>query len=187
MSALVLPEDFSVEERGQRAEKYFLEGYNCAQSVVLAFSDVLISNNLMPFGESQTGSAEAMLKNLSAGFGGGFGRLREVCGAVSGMTMLAGFLAPSTDPSDMTAKTANYSLVQAMAEDFKKEKGSIVCRDLLAIKMAIKATASVCEAFTDGPQPSVRTPEYYKTRPCTANVGLAARILAEHILATLIQ
>jgi len=170
-----LPEGFSVEERGKRAEQYFLEGYNCAQSVALAFSDLLPD---LP---------EDTLKKLSAGFGGGFGRLREVCGAVSGMTMFAGFIVPASDSSDKAAKTANYALVQEMAEEFRKVKGSIVCRDLLNMSMEAKAgmgtihSATATGVLNEGPQPSPRTDEYYRTRPCTANVGLAARILAARI------
>jgi len=149
-----------VEERQKRAEELFESGYNCCQAVVLAFSD------LIPMSEEQ-------IKAACCGFGGGFGRLREVCGAVSGMTMLTGFVGRlSMDPSDKAARTANYAMVQTLAEGFRKEKGSIVCRDLLGIRAG---------EHRESPTPSDRTVHYYSTRPCTANVGFAARLVAEKL------
>lgn len=149
----------SSEDRRQLAEKYFTEGFNCCQSVVLAFED------LLPL------SREELLA-LASGFGGGFGRLREVCGAVSGMTIIAGFLKPAADPSNTRERRDNYALVQQFANAFKEERGSIVCRELLGIRAG---------ATPENPQPSERNAEYYHTRPCQANVGLAARIVAEYI------
>jgi len=161
MERIVLPQDFSAEERGRRAEELFVSGYNCCQAVALAFADII------------EGAPEQTLKIITAGFGGGFGRLREVCGAVSGMTVLAGFIRPAADPGEKEAKTANYALVQDFAGKFKEQRGSIICRELLDLRMAHKA---------ESPEPSDRTPEYYKTRPCTVNVGVAARIVANTLL-----
>lgn len=151
-------DNISIEERQAHAEELFENGYNCCQAVVLAFSDI-------------TGLDEDSLKAATSGFGGGFGRLREVCGAVSGMTFLAGFIEPATDPSDKTQRAANYALVQKFAERFRQERGSIVCRELLGIRLAEK----------ESPVPSDRTPAYYHARPCTTNVGTAARIVAEYL------
>ncbi|MCQ2149653.1 MAG: C-GCAxxG-C-C family protein [Bacteroidales bacterium] len=155
-----IPEDFSVEERQARAESFFLEGYNCNQAVLLAFADLL------------GGVDDRTLKLIGSGMGGGVGRLREVCGAVSAMAMVAGFLSPADRPAALEARSANYALVQKMAARFREEKGSIVCREILGLRAG----------HTDAPHPSERTPEYYRTRPCTANVGLAARIVAEAVL-----
>lgn len=150
--------DISITDRQQRAEELFLEGYNCCQAVVLAFDD------LLPVGRDE-------LLALTSGFGGGMGRMREVCGAVSGMTILAGFISPGSDPSDKAAKTANYTLVQRFAASFREQKGSIICRELLGLRAEEKSA----------PEPSDRNPAYYHTRPCQANVGLAARIVAEYL------
>lgn len=164
MTEMRLPEGFDPIERGDRAERFFNEGYNCCQSVVLAFSDIL---------HDSCGLSESMLTTISSGFGGGFGRLREVCGAVSGMTLMAGFMRPSTDPSIKEERAANYALVQEFASAFKAESGSIVCRELLGLAGHPKET----------PVPSDRTPEYYKKRPCGQQVRTAAIIVAEKLLA----
>ena len=104
--------------RAERAEELFFEGYTCAQSVVLAFADV-------------TGVDEGVLRRLSAPFGGGMGRLREVCGAVSGMVMLLG-LSRDWDTLDKEEKETLYAKEREMAEQFRERAGSIVCRDLIA-------------------------------------------------------
>lgn len=147
----------NVEERAMRAKELFLEGYNCAQSVFLAYSD------LTPFDEK-------VAATVAAPFGGGMGRLREVCGAVSGMTMVAGFLYPNFDPADSQSKKENYAVVQELAEKFRKENGAIVCRELLGLAQK-----------KDEPTPSPRTEEYYKRRPCAEYVAIAARIVGEKI------
>ena len=155
-----LPEQFDPAERGERARNYFLEGYNCCQAVLLAFADVLEANG--------AASAE-LLQIVASGFGGGFARLREVCGSFSACTMLAGFLRPA-GPSDMAARTANYALVQEMAADFRERNGgSIVCAELLGLK----------ERQAEGPAPSARTAEYYRKRPCPEIIRNAAVIAAE--------
>ena len=145
------------QERAEQAREYFTSGYNCAQSVFLAYRDI-------------TGIDEVLAATISAPFGGGMGRLREVCGAVSGMTMVAGFIAPNSQPNDNENKKNCYATVQALAEEFRAENGSIVCRELLGLAQQ-----------KDDPTPSPRTGEYYKRRPCAEYVAIAARILGEKI------
>ena len=157
---LRLPDHFDPEERGARARDYFLQGFNCCQAVLLAFADVLESNGQ---------ASEELLKTIGSGFGGGFARLREVCGSFSACTMMAGFLSPA-GPSDMEARTANYALVQEMATAFRERNGgSIVCGELLGLR----------EKGQEGPTPSERTAEYYKKRPCPEIIRNAATIVAE--------
>jgi C_GCAxxG_C_C family probable redox protein len=158
-----VPQGFSPEERACRAKEIFKKGYNCCQSVVLAFSDII-------------GLPEETLAKLSSGFGGGIGRMREVCGTVSGMTFLAGFISPADDPSDHSARTANYALVQKMATEFKELNGSIICRELLGM-----APMGSSGGQTD-PAPSIRTAEYYKKRPCEELCGIAASIVAKNLV-----
>lgn len=145
------------QERAEQAREYFTSGYNCAQSVFLAYQDI-------------TGIDEVLAATISAPFGGGMGRLREVCGAVSGMTMVAGFIAPNSQPNDNENKKNCYATVQALAEEFRAENGSIVCRELLGLAQQ-----------KDDPTPSPRTGEYYKRRPCAEYVAIAARIVGEKI------
>ena len=147
-----------IEERVSRARKLFKEeGYNCCQAIVLAYNDI--------FGLDQKTAA-----CLASGFGGGMGRLREVCGSVSGMVFLCGLLSPADDPTDKKAKTANYALVQEVANDFKAINGSIICRELLGLTQK-----------SESPEPSDRTSEYYRKRPCEELVGISARIIGEKI------
>lgn len=148
-----------IDERERRARELFHSGYNCCQAVALAFSDIATID-------------EAALAAATSGFGGGFGRLREVCGCVSGMTLIAGFLSPAADPSDLPSRKANYALVQELAESFRQENGSIICRELLGLAAGTK----------EGPTPSPRTPEYYKSRSCEDRVASAARILAKRLM-----
>ena len=125
--------------------------------VVLAYADII-------------GLEPTLAATISAPFGGGMGRLREVCGAVSGMTMVAGFLSPCPTADDPAAKKANYALVQRFAEAFREQNGAIVCRTLLGLDHA-----------KDEPTPSPRTAEYYRKRPCAELVGDAARIVGEYL------
>lgn len=153
------------ELRASRAAELFLKGYNCCQSVVLAFADIIYE---------KSGVNEAQLEAVASGFGGGIARIREVCGCVTGMTMVAGLLNPapaaeSGDKTGMDARHANYALVQSLAAKFREAQGSIVCRELLQLR----------SGAPDSPRPSERTPEYYKSRPCAALVACAAGILAE--------
>ena len=155
----------NIDERVEKAKRLFKEGgYNCCQAVVLAYNDV--------FGiDDQTAAA------VSSGFGGGMGRMREVCGAVSGMVMLAGLIKPATDPTVKEWRTANYALVQEMAGEFKEINGSIVCKELLGLV----PMGSSQQVPKESPEPSDRTPEYYKKRPCEELVGISARIVGEKI------
>lgn len=144
-------------ERGLIARNYFLEGFNCSQAVVLAFSD-LIS---LP--------KDALLC-ASSSFGGGMGRLREVCGAVSGMFLVLGYLRGYSDPKDYEGKKRLYSEIQELAGIFTSEYGSIVCKELL-----------VGVPNTDGTVPEKRSDEYYKKRPCPEQIEFAAKILHEFL------
>lgn len=152
----------NIEERVERARNYFLEGYNCAQAVVMAFDDIMAMDVVT-------------LARFAAPFGGGMGRMREVCGTVSGMTMVAGAIEPSVDPKNMSQRQANYALVQAFAERFRNENGDIVCRRLLGLEPMVERAETA--------MPSERTAEYYKKRPCVEYVACAARIVAEHLAA----
>lgn len=141
----------------ERAMELFRQGYNCSQAVVAAFCE----ETEMDF--------ETALK-ISSSFGGGMGRLREVCGAVSGMFMVAGIKYGYTDPKDRQSKSEHYKLIQDMAENFIKLHRSVICRDLLGQKEKGK-----------GHVPEERTEEYYKRRPCVELVGDAAEIMYEII------
>lgn len=152
--------DINVDERVERAQAYFKAGYNCAQAVVMAFDDVM---QMLP----------DELARLAAPFGGGMGRMREVCGTVSGMTFLAGAIKPSTNPSNLEERKENYALVQLFADKFREENGDIVCRRLLGLEPVVERAETA--------MPSERTPEYYRKRPCSEYVGCAARIVAEYL------
>ncbi|MDD3361891.1 MAG: C-GCAxxG-C-C family protein [Hespellia sp.] len=154
MSALQIEESV----RAQKAMNYFLEGYNCSQAIVLAFEDLYDMDR------------ETILK-LSSSFGGGMGRLREVCGSVSGMFMVAGLLYGYDDPRAPTQKADHYVRIQELAEPFREQNGSIVCRELLGLK----------NKGADAPTPEARTAEYYKKRPCKELVGMSAVIMEEYI------
>lgn len=141
----------------EEAKAYFKEGYNCSQAVVLAFCE-------------EIGIEKSKLLRMVSSFGGGMGRMREVCGAVSGMFFVTGALFGYDDPKDMQAKKELYSRVQELAARFKAENGSIICRELLGI-----------EGKDSSPVPSERTEEYYKKRPCPEKTASAARLLEEYI------
>lgn len=163
-----LPADFSPEERGERAKSLFLQGYNCCQSVVLAFADVLEDNKLA---DAKT------LAVVGSGFGGGMARMREVCGSFSGSVIMAGFIRPA-DVTDRDRRTANYALVQEMAEDFKAANGgSIVCGELLGLRPRAELKQP-----QEAPLPSERTPEYYSKRPCPEIIRNAATIVARKMM-----
>ena len=158
--------EFNIDERVEKAKRLFKEGgFNCCQAVVLAYNDIFGLND-------ETAAA------ISSGFGGGMGRMREVCGAVSGMVMLAGLIRPASDPSVKDWRTANYALVQEMTGEFREMNGSIVCKELLGLV----PMGSGSPAPKESPEPSDRTPEYYKKRPCEELVGISARIVGEKIL-----
>ena len=141
----------------KKAMDLFAEGFNCSQSVFLAFEDLY-------------GLDRQMALRLSSSFGGGMGRLREVCGAVSGMFMVAGLIYGYDDPTDHEAKTMHYKRIQELAAAFQEENGSIICRDLLGLGSG-----------KDGYEPEKRTEEYYKKRPCGQLVGIAAGIMEKYI------
>ena len=138
-----------------KAAELFLGGYNCAQSVLVAFSDL-------------TGLDADFSAKFSSSFGGGMGRLREVCGAVSGMLMVAGLLYGYDTPGDDEIKKEHYARVQYLAGRFREEVGSIVCREIL-------------KNPPSDPNPSPRTAEYYAIRPCARMVLLAGQILDDYI------
>ncbi len=143
--------------RREAAMANFMKGYNCSQSIVLAFAD------LLPVGESE-------LLKLSSSFGGGMGRLREVCGSVSGMFMVAGLLYGYDGPETGQVKADHYARIQELAHRFEEKHGSIVCRELLGLSVR-----------HDVPIPEQRTTEYYKKRPCPEIIGDAAEILEQFI------
>lgn len=143
----------------KRAMDNFKSGYNCSQSVVLAFSDKI-------------GVDKEILLKISSSFGGGMGRLREVCGGVTGMFMVIGLLYGYTEPKDIQGKTEHYKKVQELAEEFSDITGSIVCRELLGLSPDVKKESYI---------PSERTEEYYKKRPCVEMVGTAAAVLEEYL------
>ncbi len=142
----------------EKAKQLFLEGYNCAQAVFCAFSDEL-------------GVDQETALRLSSSFGGGMGRLREVCGAVSGMFMAAGVKYGYSDPKARDEKADHYARIQELANDFKEQNGSIVCRELLGLQQK-----------QDNPVPAERTEEYYHKRPCVELVGDAARMFEAYIM-----
>ena len=137
------------------AQRLFLEGYNCAQAVFCAFCD-------------ETGLSLENAARLSSSFGGGMGRLREVCGTVSGALMALGVLRGYSDPADPQAKAEHYRLVQQYAQRFREINGTIICRELLKDV-----------PVTPGGVPEARTPEFYRRRPCLRLAGEAAGLLEQ--------
>lgn len=153
-------EELEKSPRGQRAMGFFLDGYNCTQAVVLAFADLI-------------GMDEKTLLRMSSSFGGGMGRLREVCGAVSGMFLVAGFLYGYDTPgaAGQQEKAEHYARIQELAGEYRAVNGSIVCRELLGLGTK----------GADAPTPEQRTPEYYKKRPCGQVIGIAATIMEKYV------
>ena len=139
--------------RGIIAKEYFEKGYNCAQAVVLAFADCVSVDK------------DSLLK-IASSFGGGFGRMREVCGAFSGVSIVAGLLL-GYSADDGANKMEHYEFIRFLADEFKKENGgTIICRELLGETQKLSS-----------PNPSVRTEEYKAKRPCSEIVKNAADIL----------
>jgi C_GCAxxG_C_C family probable redox protein len=147
-----------MEKRIEKAVELFKEGYNCSQSVVAAFADMYDFTN------------EQALK-MSASFGGGIGRMRQTCGAACGLFMLAGLETGCTEGKDREGKENNYKVVQALAEEFRKRNGSLICAELLGLSKTAPTPAT----------PEARTAEYYKKRPCVKMVEEAARIWCEYL------
>ena len=144
-----------MKNHAELARDNFLKGYNCAQAVAIAFSE-------------EMGMGEEQLAKLASSFGGGFGKMREVCGAVSGAMLVYGALRGNSNPEDPVAKKEHYANVRAFADRFKAEHETIICRELLH-NIGLKKES--------GGDPEDRSPEYYRTRPCVRFVETAARIL----------
>ena len=144
-------------DHARRARALFLEGYNCAQSVFCAFTDV-------------TGLDPETSARLASSFGGGLGRLRQTCGAVNAACMVLGCARGYAAPGDPQAKADHYALVREFVRRFTEAEGSITCRELLA-RAHVDASA--------GGAPEARTPEYYQKRPCPDLAWRAARIVDE--------
>lgn len=147
-----------MESRVTRAVKTFEEGYNCAQSVFSTYADC--------FGMDR----ETALR-MSSAMGAGVGRMREVCGAVSSMAMLAGLKEGNSDPQNEEAKEHIYALVRQMSAKFREEYDSILCRELLGL-----------DGVEESAKPSIRTPEYYASRPCSGIIACASKIIEEMLL-----
>ena len=139
----------------EKARQLFMQGYNCAQAVVCAFED-------------RIGLDRDSAARLACSFGGGMGRMREVCGTVSGALLVLGMLHGYADPADPDAKKAHYALVREFARRFREKNGSIICRELL---QGIEVTP--------GGDPEPRTAAYYARRPCPNLAAQAAGILDE--------
>lgn len=149
-----------MENRIQRAVELFMQGYGCCQSVVCAFADLY-------------GLDEEMAFRIAAGFGGGVGRMRMMCGTVSALVILAGLERGQTRGEDREGKMACYQLVRDLLETFKQRNGSIICAELLQMQ-GVKAE-------TNTAQPDERNAEYYRVRPCARKVESAARVFAEYL------
>lgn len=141
----------------EKAKAYFEEGYNCAQAVTLAFAD-------------EMGLEKGQAARMASSFGGGLGRLREVCGCVSGMALAAGAIRGYSDPKAREEKADHYAFIQKLANEFKERNGSIICRELLA---GINNDTN--------PVPEERTESYYKKRPCAELAAIAAEILEKEL------
>lgn len=146
------------EDRVQRAVENFKEGYGCCQSVVAAFADLY-------------GFSDIQAKLVGAGFGGGVGRMRMMCGAVSGLVVLAGMKEGQTRGEDREGKAHCYQVVQQLLARWKEQNGTFICAELLGLKGKVEITYV----------PDERNAEYYKSRPCGAKVENAARIFAEYL------
>lgn len=150
--------ELEIEERAQRAVALFKQGYNCSQAVFASCADL--------YGISD----ESLALRLSASFGGGMGRMRMVCGAASGMFMLAGLHNGSATPHDNEGKMANYATVQQLAGEFKATYGSLICAELLGLAPK-----------PEDPKPAERTQQYYEKRPCVEMVAESVRIFLRSI------
>lgn len=145
-------------DRQEKAVELFKSGYNCCQSVFAAFAD-------------KYGIDENTALKLSSSFGAGMGRMREVCGTVSGMMLVAGMETGTVDNNDREGKAKNYETVRRLADMFKEQNGSIICRELLGLDKDTQEDAV----------PSERTKEYYAKRPCVELVRMAAKILEKEL------
>ena len=155
-----MTQEIDLESRIQRAVELFMQGYGCCQSVLCAFAD-------------RYGLDEEMALRISAGFGGGVGRMRMMCGTCSALVILAGLEKGQTRGDDREGKAACYQLVRQLLETFRQRNGSIICAELLQMN-GVKAE-------TNTSQPDERNAEYYRVRPCARKVESAARVFAEWI------
>ncbi len=144
----------------EKARELFMEGYNCSQAVVGAFAEEL-------------GMEKATAMKLASSFGAGMGRLREVCGTVTGMFLIAGLKYGYSDPKAKEEKASHYKRIQTLAAQFREKNGTIICRELLEKRMKKPVDTS--------PIPEERTEQYYKQRPCVAVVMQAAEIMEQYI------
>ena len=153
-----------INKISEQATAHFKNGYNCAQSVALTFADKL---NI----------SQDTLASLAQPFGGGVCRMREICGAVSGMMICHGLKNGNNNPSDKENKDNVYTTGQDLCNEFIKQNGSIICKELLGL-VPMGSSQPVPK---ESPEPSDRTAEYYKKRPCEELVGISARIVGEKI------
>lgn len=144
--------------KAEYAKTLFEQGANCAQAVAGAFA-------------AEIGMSEAEVFKLAGGFGGGVGRMREVCGAASGMVLIMNLLYGSSDISDKNAKDEHYARVQSVLKEFKEKNGSLICRELLGLDKDGEVTHRSEE----------RNAKYYQTRPCSEIVANAAEIMEKYI------
>ena len=156
---ITLPPQLSA--RVEQAVDNFMQGYGCCQSVVAAFADLY-------------GLDDTMAKRIATGFGGGVGRMRMMCGAVSALVILVGLDCGQTEGSDREGKSACYRVVQQLLERSRQQNGSIICAELLGLNGYERAHSSYVA--------SERTAEYYKKRPCAAKVENAARLFAQYLV-----
>ena len=145
-------------EKAEKAKQNFLSGMNCAQAVLCAF-------------EPECGLDHETALKLASGFGGGMARMREICGAVSGMFMAADLIFGPGASSGKTAKDSHYAVLQKLADQFRRETGSIICRVMLGLD----------QNGPDNPVSEARTEAYYRKRPCAELCALAAAILENHL------
>jgi len=157
-----------IEIRAQRAVELFKQGFNCSQAVFASCADL--------YGITD----EQLALRLSASFGGGMGRMRLVCGAASGMFMLAGLHNGSFTPHDSEGKMANYAFVQQLAGEFKNKYGSLICAELLGL--APKGQCDETGNHSSDPRPAERTPQYYEKRPCAEMIAEAVRIFLNGVM-----
>ena len=150
-----------LEKRVDKAVDNFMQGYGCCQSVICAFADIY-------------GIDSTTAKKIGAGFGGGVGRMRMMCGAVSGIVTLVGLDCGQTEGSDREGKAACYKVVQDLLGVFKQRNGSVICAELLGL--------NGCPVVKNTYVPDQRNAEYYKKRPCAQKVESAARVFAEYLL-----
>lgn len=149
------------DRRVAQAVDNFMQGYGCCQSVVAAFADLY-------------GLPHDTALRVAAGFGGGVGRMRMMCGAVSALVILAGLECGQTLGADREGKAGCYQLVQRLLAESREQNGSLICAELLGLKGHEAAHSSYV--------PSERTAEYYRKRPCAAKVESAARIFADYLI-----